>query len=369
MHTMKPLRRALYGSDAATARAVLARAPFVHLAGIDDDGAPVLRTVHGVIVGDRACFHAAPAGEKMAVVGKPVVLQADEVVAEIPSYFIDPVRACPATTLYRSAQVHGVLERIDDVEAKAAVLQALMERFQPEGGHRKITAHDEMYAAAVKGILVVGVSLAQLQGKSKLAQNRTPAELARLMENMWKRGAPGDARAIELVRAANPKHDVPAFLQSPLPGLQLRVALDVDDDDAYVDQAVALLRPQYWNAGLPSEVISRAHHGSAAHGAWVGAVNEDGALVASARAISDGGKWACVFDVVVRDDVRGKGVGTAVVKLLLDHPRVRGARKVLLATRDAQAMYARLGFVEKPMSRYTEMTLDRGPELRPAAPA
>lgn len=353
---MKPLRRALYGSAADTARAVLARAPFVHLAGIDDDGAPVLRTVHGVIVGDRLCFHGAPAGEKMAVVGKPVVIQADEVVAEIPSYFIDPVRACPATTLYQSAQVHGVLERVDDVDAKAAVLQALMQRFQPEGGHRPISAHDEMYAAAVRGILVAGVSLAQLQGKSKLAQNRTPAELARLIDNMWKRGAETDAQAIELVRAANPRAHLPAFLTSPMPGVHLRVHLD----DAYVDDAVDLLQPLYWNADLPRDVIARAHRGSAAHGAWVGAVDDEGALLASARAISDGGKWACVFDVVVRDDLRGRGVGSAVVKLLLDHPRVRGTRKVLLATRDAQAMYAKLGFIEKPMSKYTEMTLDRG---------
>lgn len=357
---MKPMRRALYRSDADTARALLARAPFVHLAGIDDEGAPVARTVHGVLVGDRLCFHGAPAGEKTALVGKAVVLWAEEIIAEIPSYFIDPVRACPATTLYQSAQVHGVLERIDDVDAKTVVLQALMSRFQPQGGHRPLTtptgASDPMYAAAIKGILVVGVSLAGLEGKSKLAQNRTPAELERLIANMWQRGHVSstwsDAHAIERVLAANPQAGVPAFLASPLEGIRLRAHLD----DAYTEDAAALLADAYWNVAVPRDAIAQAHRGSAA---WVGAVDGDGALVASARAISDGAKWAGVYDVIVRPELRRRGLGLALVRLLLDHPAVRGCRKVFLRTRYAQPVYARLGFIERPSSANPEMVLVR----------
>lgn len=361
---MKPMRRTLYRSDADTARALLARAPFVHLAGVDEEGGPVARTVHGVLVGDHVCFHGAPAGEKLALVGRPVVLWAEEVVAEIPSYFIDPVRACPATTLYESAQVHGVLERIDDLDEKAAVLQALMTRFQPEGGHRPLTTPsgetDPMYAAAVKGILVVGVSLAQLEGKSKLAQNRTPDELVRLLDNMWQRGHScaswSDVRAIELVLEARARSSLsvtaPAFLASPVPGVRLRAHLDA----TFADEAAALLADAYWNAGVPRAEIARAHTGSSA---WVGAVDADGVLVASARAISDGAKWAGVYDVVVCPELRGRGLGRALVRLLLDHPAVRGCRKVFLRTRDAQGVYAKLGFLERPSSANPEMVLVR----------
>ena len=50
-------------------------------------------------------------------------------------YFSDGERACPATTLYRSAQAHGTLEEVTSRADKARVLQALMEKYQPEGKH------------------------------------------------------------------------------------------------------------------------------------------------------------------------------------------------------------------------------------------
>jgi ribosomal protein S18 acetylase RimI-like enzyme len=43
---------------------------------------------------------------------------------------------------------------------------------------------------------------------------------------------------------------------------------------------------------------------------------------------------------------RGKGLGLAVVRWLLAHPRVRDADRVRLNTRDAQSLYERLGFVD-----------------------
>ena len=35
------------------------------------------------------------------------------------------------------------------------------------------------------------------------------------------------------------------------------------------------------------------------------------------------------------------------MRLCLDHPRVRGAARVLLRTRDAQPLYRKLGFIEE----------------------
>lgn len=356
--TLWDMRREIFRSPRDAALALLRRAPFVHLAGLDDDGAPVFRTVHGVVVGERLCFHGAPAGEKMAVIGKRVVLQAEEVVAEVPSWFMDPVRACPATTLYESAQVHGVLERIDDIHEKAQVLQALMERYQPEGRHRPITATDPLYANAVKGILILGVSLAALDGKSKLGQNRTPDEVSALVENLWRRGAPGDARAVDLVLGANPAVPVPAFLAAPR-GISLRAALD----PTFLDAACDLLAGAYWNSDVSREAIARAHRGSSA---WVGALDEDDELVATARALADGAKWGTIYDIIVREDWRRRGVGQALVRLLLEHPALRGCTRVGLRTRDAQTLYARFGFEARAASAHTEMLLRR-PEP-PATP-
>jgi ribosomal protein S18 acetylase RimI-like enzyme len=53
-----------------------------------------------------------------------------------------------------------------------------------------------------------------------------------------------------------------------------------------------------------------------------------------------------VHDVVVAPAFRGRGIGRAVMTLLLDHPAVRGALAVRLETRDADTFYRKLGFVD-----------------------
>lgn len=80
--------------DRDAAVALLERAPFVHLASTTPDGRPLIRTVHGVVVGDSLCFHGAPVGEKTETEGREAVVSAEEIVASIPSYFMDPERAC-----------------------------------------------------------------------------------------------------------------------------------------------------------------------------------------------------------------------------------------------------------------------------------
>jgi nitroimidazol reductase NimA-like FMN-containing flavoprotein (pyridoxamine 5'-phosphate oxidase superfamily)/GNAT superfamily N-acetyltransferase len=350
------MRREVFRMARTEALALLDEAPFVHLAATTATGAPLHRTVNAVVVDDVLAFHGAPAGEKLEALGRPAVASVEELVAPIPSYFVDPERACPATTLYRSVQVHGTLEPVDDARRKARLLAALMQRFQPEGGHVPIAADHPLYRRAIDGLLVVQLSLERLDGKAKLAQNRAPEEVTRLLSRLWTRGLPGDPRAVELVRAANPAAPTPPFLAAP-DGVRLDCAPGPCDAAA----AAALLADAYWSTGLDAATIARAQLGASA---WVGARDRDGRLVATARAISDGVKWAAVFDVMVAPAFRGRGVGEAVVRLLIDHPRVRGARRVWLATRDAQLFYARLGFVEGKMVpprtyQTTEMVLDR----------
>ena len=333
------MRKEIFRMHRTDAVALLEQSGVVHLASTTAEGAPVLRTVHGVVVRGALAFHGAPAGEKMEVIGREAVVSAEQIVAAIPSYFIDPERACPATTLYRSVQLHGRIERVDDAEEKAEVLSALMHRFQPEGGHVPIEAEHPLYKKAVAGIMVLKVPLEQLDGKAKLAQNRTPEERRRLLAKLWERGLPGDPAAVELVRAANPGTPLPEFLVGP-EGTSLIVAPTPADASA----AAELLVDAYWNVGFSRHEIAAAHLGSAA---WVGARDEQGALIATARAISDGAKRAWIFDVMVAPAWRGRGVGEALMRLLLDHPAMRRTRRIGLGTRDAQSFYERLGFVDR----------------------
>src|SRR6185437_2658436 len=322
--------------------ALMARAPVVHLASTTAEGEPILRTVNAVVVRGAVCFHGAPAGEKVEAVGRPAVVAAEEIVAPLPSYFVDPERACPATTLYRSAQAHGALCRVDAPEQKAEILAALMAKYQPEGGHVPIDAHHPLYEKAIAGLMVLAVPLERLDGKAKLAQNRRPEERTTIMERLWERGQPGDPAAIEAIREGSPGTPDPAFLCPPAsaPDVVLTCAPRPFDADAAAD----LVADAYWNLGTPRDAVVRAHLGSSA---WVGARDGAGRLVATARAIGDEAKRAWIYDVMVAPPWRGRGLGQAIVRLLLDHPAVRHTRRVYLGTRDAQAFCVRLGFGDR----------------------
>lgn len=331
------------------------RAPVVHLAMTSASGEPILRTMHGVVVDDAVCFHAAPAGEKMEALGRPAVISAEEIVAEIPSYFVDPERACPATTYYESVQVHGTIERVDDRPYKARVLAALMDKYQPEGGFVPIACDHPHYEKMVNSLLVFRVPLDRVTGKQKLGQNRTPAQLSRICEQLWQRGNPGDARAIDRLREVNHIAPVPAFLEPPA-GVTLLCAPTA----AELPGVIELLASQYWNTTTSVGEIRAAHLTSAA---WVMAKDDRGAVIATARALSDGVKLAWVADVAVAPAWQGKGVGRAVMQLLLAHPAVRGVRHARLATRDAQSFYQGFGFElaghTTRITRFDEMVLVR----------
>ncbi|NUP04732.1 MAG: GNAT family N-acetyltransferase [Polyangiaceae bacterium] len=188
----------------------------------------------------------------------------------------------------------------------------------------------------------------------------TAEDRARALELLWKRGDSADPRAIEAIRAANPKDEAPAFLRGPR-GSTLSVALGEGDAEASAE----LLRDTYWNDRFSPDSLVRAAKGS---NAWVGAHDEQRRLVGAARAVTDGAKHAWIYDVIVEPSWRASGLGQALMRLLLDHPAVRGAAFVHLGTRDAQLFYRKLGFVEsneieRPYAS-TTMTLARAPRGR-----
>lgn len=350
------MRKEVYRMPHDEAVAFLSESLYVNLATTLPDGMPVLKTVHGVVLDGAIAFHGAPAGEKTETIGRQAVVSAEERVSTIPSYFIDPRRACPATTYYRSVQVHGTIEAVTDPVEKTRVLDALLARFQPEGGFEPLNPEHPLYRGAIAGIMVCRIPFERISGKAKLAQNRRPDEIKKVMEGLWKRGEAGDPATIELLRTANPTHDLPDFLASP-PGTRLVVAMGA----AELSETVGLLKDSYWNLSLTSEQIAQAHLGSAA---WVGVKDEAGQVIGSARAISDGAKCAWIYDVIIAPKWRGKGVGQAMLRLLLDHPRMRTVAQVRLGTRDAERLYARFGFVPSeavPARPYTviEMALLR----------
>jgi nitroimidazol reductase NimA-like FMN-containing flavoprotein (pyridoxamine 5'-phosphate oxidase superfamily) len=228
--TTRPLSRLKQLSRAGDddAWALFRRAPCVRFAAASDDGRPLLRTLSAVVVDDALCFHGGDDGEKLGLVGRTAVASTEEIVAQVESTWIHPELACPASTYYLSAIAEGAVRRVDDLERKARVLNALMARFQPAGGHVPIRVGDKRYTKVLEQILVAELVPETLSAKHKLGQHRPRAQIESVLAGLWRRGGPGDTQAMRLIRAAHPERPAPAFLCGP-EGSELCVAPDARD--------------------------------------------------------------------------------------------------------------------------------------------
>ena len=95
----------------------------------------------------------------------------------------------------------------------------------------------------------------------------------------------------------------------------------------------------YWSRGIPREVVERALEGSLCFGGYL-----DGHQVAFARVVTDGATFGYLADVFVVPEHRGQGHARTLMAAVMAHPRLRGLRRLTLATRDAHGLYASFGF-------------------------
>ncbi len=65
-----------------------------------------------------------------------------------------------------------------------------------------------------------------------------------------------------------------------------------------------------------------------------------------ARVITDYATFAWLADVFILEEHRGQGLGVWLTDVIISHPELQGFRRWALATKDAHALYARLGFTE-----------------------
>jgi GNAT superfamily N-acetyltransferase len=116
---------------------------------------------------------------------------------------------------------------------------------------------------------------------------------------------------------------------------------DYSTDPGRIDAvaAHAFLTRSTWSPGIPLDVVARAIANSLCVAAFHG-----GRQVGFARAVTDRATFAYLADVHVLEEHRGKGVSRRMLETLLAHPDLQGLRRLLLATRDAHALYRKFGF-------------------------
>lgn len=120
-------------------------------------------------------------------------------------------------------------------------------------------------------------------------------------------------------------------------------AYEISADPARLDVAAihAYLTRSYWSAGIPIDVVGRAIRHSLCFGIYETA---SGAQVGFARIVADYATFAYLCDVYVLEEHRGQGLANRMMRAVMAHPALTGARRIMLATRDAHALYRKSGF-------------------------
>lgn len=112
-----------------------------------------------------------------------------------------------------------------------------------------------------------------------------------------------------------------------------------DNSRLDVEAIHAFLASTYWSPGIPRDIVQRAIDNSLCIGGYV-----DRQQVAFARLVTDRATFAYLADVYVLPSHRGMGYSRRLLEALGSHPDVQGLRRMLLVTRDAHGLYAKLGF-------------------------
>jgi GNAT superfamily N-acetyltransferase len=116
------------------------------------------------------------------------------------------------------------------------------------------------------------------------------------------------------------------------------------DDTSLMDMARIhrwLSEEAYWSLGRSLEDVTASLCRSRTYG-----VLHAGQQIAVARAITDGVTFAYLCDVFVAEPYRNQRIGSWMLGRMITDLRDSKIRQVLLATRDAHALYRRVGFHE-----------------------
>jgi uncharacterized protein len=119
--------------------------------------------------------------------------------AYLPSHFLSEENATGSSVAFKSVAVRGRCRFIEDPEEKCAVLNLLMEKYQPEGRYRRLSPEDEMYKKVLRATGVFALIPETMTGKFKFAQQKSEEDRRRIAEKLRERGTPSDLLVAEEV--------------------------------------------------------------------------------------------------------------------------------------------------------------------------
>lgn len=130
-------------------------------------------------------MHSHPVGEKLANIKRnpKVGFEVDSYVCFLPSYYFHRTDASQADTLYVSVVIKGKAFLVGNTTEKAMALNALMKKYQKEGGYEPLSP--EM--GSVREVSVLKVVPDQIRGKYKIGQHWAPQYRVKMARNIVQR--------------------------------------------------------------------------------------------------------------------------------------------------------------------------------------
>lgn len=139
-------------------------------------------------------MHSHPFGEKIENIKRnsKVGFEVDSYVCFLPSYYFHPTDASQADTLYVSVVIKGNASIVQDSVEKAMALNALMKKYQKEGGYESLASN----MGSVREVTVLKIVPDQIRGKYKIGQHWIPRYRLKMARNIVQREGEDNAKRI-----------------------------------------------------------------------------------------------------------------------------------------------------------------------------
>lgn len=165
------------------------------IASLDKDGFPQIIPMNFAFVNNAIYMHSHTRGEKLDNIknNQKVGFEVDKELEFLPSYFTSPTDASQADTFYISVVIKGDGIIVNDKEEKTMALNALMEKYQPEGQYEKLT-HD---MRVVDEVAIIKVIPRTIKGKYKIGQHMDKESRINLARKILQKNSPTARKTIQ----------------------------------------------------------------------------------------------------------------------------------------------------------------------------
>ena len=187
--------------DEAAIEALLAECEYGTLSLVDD-GEPYGVPVNFVWFGGCICFHGSREGRKAEVIAKnpKAAFSAVKPYSLIPSHFSDTRAACPATQFFASVHMAGTVTIVEETSEKCGVLNAMMQKLQPEGGYETIDATNPIYTKMTAQTAVWKLTPSHKSLKVKAGQNLSDERKCEIIRKLIDRGEELDKITVQTIQ-------------------------------------------------------------------------------------------------------------------------------------------------------------------------